>query len=211
MGYLTLTANTTGTLNTAFGAQAMQSCTTGIRNTAVGHYASGALTTGNHTTAVGTYAGDSLTTGEKAICIGYNAQSSTATVSNQCTFGDSSIDNLRCADTSISTLSDERDKTNIVDIPLGLSFLNTVRPVAFDWDARDGSRVGKKDFGFIAQELKIAADATDYADHLRVVHEENPDMLEADSMKMFPVLVKAIQELSAKNEALLARIVTLEG
>ena len=117
---------------------------------------------------------------------------------------------MRCADTSISTLSDERDKTNIVDIPLGLNFLNKVRPVSFDWDTRDGTRVGKKDFGFIAQELKVVEDATDYADHMRLVSDENPDKLEADPMKMFPILVKAIQELSAKNTALEARIATLE-
>mgnify|MGYP000951896694 FL=1 len=70
---------------------------------------------------------------------------------------------------------------------------------------------GKKDFGFIAQELKTAADATDYADYIRLVHDNNPDKLEADPMKMFPILVKAIQELSAKNEALVARVTTLEG
>jgi hypothetical protein len=103
-------------------------------------------------------------------------------------------------------LSDLRDKTNVVDIPLGLSFLNTVRPVSFDWDRRDGSMAGKKDFGFIAQELKVAADATIYADHMRLVCEENPDRLEADSMKMFPILVKAIQELSAEIDELKVKL-----
>jgi hypothetical protein len=33
---------------------------------------------------------------------------------------------------------------------------------------------------------------------MRLVCDENPDRLEADPMKMFPILVKAIQELSAK-------------
>ena len=136
-------------------------------------------------------------------------------------------------------MSDERDKTNIVDIPLGLNFIKTLRPVAFDWNRRDGSNAGKKDFGFIAQELKTAQDATSYADHMRLVHETtvlvpdaenanegkldadgNPvldvsgtvqDALEADPMKTYPILVKAIQELSAKNDALEARIKTLEG
>ena len=57
-------------------------------------------------------------------------------------------------------------------------------------------------FGFIAQELKTVADATDYADHMRLVHDNNPDKLEADPMKMFPILIKAVQELSAKVKAL---------
>ena len=121
-----------------------------------------------------------------------------------------SITNLRCNDTSISGLSDERDKANIVDVPLGLDFLKTVRPVAFDWNRRDGSMAGKKAFGFIAQELKEAANATDYADHMRLVHEDNPDKLEADPWKMFPVMVKAIQELSAKNDALETEIAALK-
>jgi len=37
---------------------------------------------------------------------------------------------------------------------------------------------------------------------MRLVHNNNPDKLEADPMKMFPILVKAIQELSAKVTAL---------
>ena len=41
---------------------------------------------------------------------------------------------------------------------------------------------------------------------MRLVHDENPDLLEADPMKMFPILVKAIQELSTENEALKARL-----
>ena len=69
---------------------------------------------------------------------------------------------------------------------------------------------GKKDFGFIAQELKTVADATDYANHMRLVHDDNPDKLEADPMKMFPILVKAVQELSAKNTALEAKVKALE-
>ena len=58
---------------------------------------------------------------------------------------------------------------------------------------------------------QTAADATDYKDYMRLVGEDNPNRLEADPMKMFPILVKAIQELSAKNTALEARITTLEG
>ena len=65
-------------------------------------------------------------------------------------------------------------------------------------------------FFVVAQELKTAANATDYADHMRLVHDDNPDKLEADPMKMFPILVKAVQELSAKNTALEARVKALE-
>jgi trimeric autotransporter adhesin len=211
VGAGSLTTNSTGINNVAVGTSAL-GASTGDGNTAVGLSAGGAITSGQYNTALGLVAMSAgAITGNYNVAIGYNAHSSTVSVSNEFTLGASNIDNLRCADTSISALSDSRDKTNIVDIPLGLTFINTVRPVSFDWDARDGSRVGKKDFGFIAQELKVAEDATDYANHMRLVHDNNPDKLEADPMKMFPILVKAVQELSAQVTALTARITTLEG
>ena len=41
--------------------------------------------------------------------------------------------------------------------------------------------------------------------------DDNPDKLEAKYGNLLPILVKALQELSAKNDALEARITTLEG
>ena len=77
-----------------------------------------------------------------------------------------------------------------------------MRPVMFDWNARDGSRIGKKDFGFIAQELDAVESKFGYAEYSRLVHKENPDMWEADVMKTYPILIKSIQELSDKFDAL---------
>jgi len=211
IGVDSLKANTTASDNTAVGRSALTANTTGYAVTAVGKFALSGNTTGVRNTALGFQAGDNTSSASDNISIGYQARPSSSSVSDQCTLGNAAITDLRCNDTSISSLSDSRDKTNIVDIPLGLSFINTVRPVAFDWDRRDGSFEGRKDFGFIAQELKTAADATDYADHMRLVHDENPDKLEADPMKMFPILVKAIQELKAENDALKTRVTTLEG
>jgi len=217
-------------------------------NTAVGYEAGFKLmTSGSENTFVGAYAGyyngtsstaNGITTGLNNSAIGFAAYPSSATANNEFTLGNQHIANLRCNDTSISSLSDERDKTNIVDVPLGLDFINTLRPVAFDWNRRDGSKKGLKDFGFVAQELKTAQAATDYADHMRLVHEgtvlvpdsENSnatkdedgmpirdlsgtmqECLEADPMKTYPVLVKAVQELSTALDAALARIKVLEG
>ena len=117
---------------------------------------------------------------------------------------------LRCADTSISSLSDRRDKTDIVDLPVGLQFLNKLRPVKFKWDTREGlpAKDGTIRAGFIAQELQEAQLGSEY---LNLVMDSNPDKLEAKQGKLIPVLVKAIQELSAKNDALEARLATLEG
>ena len=37
-----------------------------------------------------------------------------------------------------------------------------------------------------------------YSEYTRLVHKENPDMWEADPMKTYPILIKAVQELSAE-------------
>jgi len=232
VGYQAGYYQTTAQYNTFVGGNAALGVSgsglTGNFNTALGYEAGVKLqTTAQQNTFVGAYAGyyngststaNGITTGINNTCVGYAAYPSSATVNDEFTLGNAGVTNLRCNDTTISSLSDERDKTNIVDIPLGLDFINTLRPVAFDWNRRDGSYVGKKDFGFIAQELKVAQDATEYADHMRLVHQGTihvddveHESLEADPMKTYPILIKAIQELSAKNEELEARLAALES
>ena len=121
----------------------------------------------------------------------------------------SNISTLRCNDTSISSLSDRRDKTDIVDIPIGLDFINTLQPRKFKWQTRDGNgKDGLTRAGFIAQELQSAQEDCNYLD---LVMDSNPDKLEAKQEHLIPVLVQAVKELSAKNETLEARIKTLEG
>ena len=107
--------------------------------------------------------------------------------------------------------SDERLKENIVDLNLGLNTVNSLKPRRFNW-----KQDGLEDIGFIAQEVK---------DHIPVaiagtgeswVDGEDQAVKEAKTLKiandkLIPVLVKAVQELSAKLEAAEARITTLEG
>jgi hypothetical protein len=88
-------------------------------------------------------------------------------------------------------------------------------PKRFIWDNRaeirieedeDGNQIevehfsankGKKDVGFIAQDLQTVDN-----NWLNLVYDANPEKLEASYGKLIPVLVKAIQELSAKVTAL---------
>ena len=229
VGRVALYSNTTGTVNTAVGFAAMQLNTVGIQNTAVGSYALNANTIGNYNTsigdttlygtttgvqntAVGQGAGLSNTTGSNNTMLGYNAQAATATVSNTITLGNSSIATLRCQVTSITALSDARDKKDIVDLPVGLDLVNKLRPVKFTWNMRPGKdtegndipggKVDILDSGFIAQDLMAAEDDAEVADFLQLTYRDNPDMLEASAGRLIPVLVKAIQELSAEVEAL---------
>jgi len=73
-------------------------------------------------------------------------------------------------------------------------------PRQFKWQTRDGNgKDGLIRAGFIAQELQEAQKDFDFLD---LVMDNNPDKLEAKQEHLIPVLVKAIQELSAKVTAL---------
>jgi hypothetical protein len=159
--------------------------------------------TGINNQAIGVFSGSNLTTGGNNIIIGHNAQASTATTSNSITLGNTSHTVLRCNVTSITSLSDARDKKEVEELPVGLNFVKGLKPVSFVWNDRDNEdKRDIKDFGFIAQDLKKSQEDANLADTLKLVYEENPEKLEASYGKLIPILVKAIQELTAKVEAL---------
>jgi len=211
VGYASLSANTTGANNTAVGYSALSANTTGFSNATIGWESGLAITTGSCNTALGRSAGDTTTTGNNNVSLGYASRASSASVSNEITLGNTASTNLRCNDTSISSLSDERDKENIEDIPFGLDYILALRPVKFDWNRRDGSSQGKKDFGFIAQELDQVEEQFGLREYTRLVHKNNPEKWEADPMKTYPILIKAIQQLKEENEDLKSRIEVLEN
>jgi hypothetical protein len=193
--------------NVAVGTFALQDCvglgTDGIYNTAVGSAAASNITTGSNNTVVGQGAAITLTTGQNNIVIGSNSQVSTATTSNSITLGNSSNNVLRCAVTSITSLSDARDKKDVEPIELGLDFVKELNPVKFVWNDREEN--GKHDIadsGFIAQDLKALEDKHNVADVLKLVYDENPEKLEASYGRLIPVLVQAIKDLAAKVELL---------
>ena len=143
------------------------------------------------------------TTGSNNTLIGYRAVPSTNTISNEITLGNSDVITLRCAAASLSSLSDARDKKDVLPLAYGLDFLTLLRPVSFTWDCRDGSRAGQTSSGFIAQEVKAAQESIVGAtEALHLVYEANPEQLEMTAGNLLPVLVKAIQELSIRIKAL---------
>ena len=211
-------ALTTASDSVFIGGIAGYQITTGEYNVAVGYQAlSGSTGTKNQCTAVGYGAGDSITSGSNLTCIGYNADASSATATNEITLGDSNVSTLRCNDTSIGSLSDGRDKTDIVESSFGLDFINSIRPVQFKWDRRNlvegdltAFKNGKIRLGFIAQELKESMPNNEN-DILDLVYESNPERLEAKYGNLIPILTKAIQDLSKQNKELENRIVELEN
>ena len=59
--------------------------------------------------------------------------------------------------------------------------------------------------GFIAQEVQEVL-KEENAEYTAIVNANDPDALEVSSTGMIPMLVKAVQELSAENNALKARL-----
>jgi hypothetical protein len=207
---------TTGVENVAIGSQSGQNISTSNENTLLGYQAGFgdfALGLGNNNTLLGNRAGYntsgssnvfigwttalSATTGNNNIVIGSGADKATPTSSNSFTLGNSSIGVLRCAVTTITSLSDARDKKNIEESKYGLDLVESLKPVTFEWETRDGAKKDVKDLGFIAQDLKELDD-----DYLGLVYDENPEKLEASYGRLIPVLVKAIQELSEEVKQL---------
>jgi hypothetical protein len=194
----------TGFNNCAVGRYSFSNTTSGSGNTGFGFLSGQAFVSGSNNTFIGYSTGDAtLLNGSNNTLIGYDAEPSTSSTSNQITLGNASITSLRCAVTSITSLSDARDKKEITELPVGLEFIEGLKPVSFTWD--DRAEEGKhdvKDFGFIAQDLKKSQEDAELSDVLKLVYEENPEKLEASYGKLIPILVKAIQELSAEVKQL---------
>lgn len=210
IGAFALNANTTGGNNTAIGTNALLLNTTGGNNTASGREAGFNNTTGTGNTFVGYQAGSAVTTGSNLTVIGNTASASAVGVNNEFTLGNSSIATLRCQVTTITALSDARDKTDIAPLAAGLGFVSLLKPVSFVWNMRDGGKVGVSDTGFIAQDLQQAQEAAQV--HIPgLVYEASPDRLEAGYGKLLPILVKAIQELKAELDSVKVELATLKG
>ena len=206
-GYQALFFNTASS-NTGFGYLALFSNISGAFNTSVGASTLFNNTAANNT-ALGYSAGSANTSGTNNTFIGYNAQGVSTTTNNAITLGNASVATLRCQVTTITALSDRRDKKDIVDIPAGLNLIEKLRPVSFVWNMRDGGKVGIPEFGFIAQELQEAqSDVGVTVPNL--VYEENPEKLEASAGTLIPVLVKAIQELKHEVDSLKSELFALK-
>lgn len=97
-----------------------------------------------------------------------------------------------------TNISDVNKKHNIRTLPYGLSAINSLKPVAFDWNESD-----ETDIGFIAQDIEnvIPESVITNWDSQLIFRQE----------KIIPVLVKAIQEQQNLIKALEQRILILEN
>jgi hypothetical protein len=219
VGKYALLFNTTGTQNTAVGTDAGKNITTGSYNITVG-YKAGAhdvdITTGQQNTVIGAYADTGASDAIQVNIIGYNV-----TGAEGYTTVGVGTDDIRAAHGNITwaTVSDERVKKDIEDATVGLAFINDLRPVTFNYKNKgdlpenfkgyeEGStevyKNSKTQHGFIAQEVKAAIDKhSDIKEGFAMWDDDDPTSQQrVGETAVIPVLVKAVQELSAQIEEL---------
>ena len=238
IGRNALDANTTASNNTAVGDSALGAATTASNCVGVGQNSLVSLTTGQRNTCIGTLTGDSLTAGSDNVCVGYNVDAGStignsitlgsgisATGSNNFSFGKSGnvVTNDFDTDANWSRSSDIRKKRNIKDDNLGLSFINNLRPVTFQWKPsnefpKEWNEYSEKNtmnldavmHGMIAQEVKEALDKEGVDTFAG--WSQNDDGMQRLSREMFITpLINAVKELSSQVDELKAEIQTLKG
>jgi len=229
-----LYSNTASSLNVAIGTGALDALNIGSGNgynVAIGDQAGGAVTTGVNNTLIGALAGDStVTSGGGNIILGYGSELGGAGQENSIVIATNSAGkgsstgfinanggNVFQGNNSANwaTVSDERLKKNITNNTDGLSIINSVVVRNFEYKTPDevesagelaksnAVEVAGTQLGVIAQELaEVCADCV-------VEHDTGVKSVQSDKLNWH--MINAIKELSAKVDALTARIETLEG
>jgi len=230
-----------GEYNVAIGNYSLDALTSGDHCTAVGYNAGTNNTTGIRNVFIGSNAGTTNTTGEENISIGYtttmggSGENRSVTIGNEVqgntdytTIGYGSND-IRTAhgNTGWATVSDERYKKDIADSTAGLSFINDLKPRTFKYknlgdlpntfnaykeNSTDVYKNSKTNHGFIAQEVKAVIDShSEIKDGFRMWDDRPDGSQEISETPLLPILVKAVQELSAQVTTLQNEVTTLKG
>ena len=213
IGRSSLSANTVGSFNVALGNITMQTNTNGSLNTAIGYNAnvnSGSLT--------------------NASAIGAN---SLVSASNSMQLGSTSVGSIKGGN-NVTIVSDQRFKKDIQENVPGLTFINQLRPVTYTFDihklntyiAPEGApkpgeieeaAINAKEqihyTGFLAQEVEKAAGNINYDFSGLYKPQNSKDPYGLSYAEFVVPLVKAVQELSVKNEELsvkAAKVVDLQ-
>ena len=197
IGLQSLYTNTTANFNTALGLGALFT-NNAANNTAVGVGALKFNSSGANNTAIGAIALENNTTGSNNVGIGYSVASSSTTVSNEVNISNGTVNaRYQGAASAWTFLSDVRDKTDIENLALGLDFITALKPRKFKWNLRNTEvDRGKPSAGFIAQEVLQTVEAFG-ASYTNLIDTNDPNQYTFAQANMIPILVKAVQELSA--------------
>ena len=244
IGHNACSALQNGEQNIGIGSGALDAQVGGGKAVAIGHDALGWLN-GSHSVGVGCQSGGS-SAGANSLYLGYQSYGAgnsdeiiltgsgnpISAGADTLTFGKNGnrVYNQFNSNNNWTHSSDERMKKNIQDETLGLSFINRLRPVTYNfrlpseypedfpyYDAEDKNpKTDVLQHGIIAQEVKAAmeAEGNDTFNGYQLANDGVHSVSESNFV--YP-MIKAMQELSAKvdaleteNTALKARVKTLE-
>jgi hypothetical protein len=163
----------------------------------VGKTSAGFGTVGNEMRAVGEIFSTQASNSNAATT--YHAYSTTAAVYR---FYVGLGGTVFATNTVISAISDARLKENVQDIDVGLAAILSLKPRKFDWKSGKGKDI-KGDRGFIAQEFETVF--PNLVDDWKDPAPEGEAPYKSVRQDLIPVLVKAIQELTARVQTLEAR------
>jgi hypothetical protein len=215
IGHSALITNANGGGNVAIG-QSAGYLVTSDDNTLIGDLAGNAIGSGGENTILGANCDVASADNNNNVIIGNNL---TATDKDNAVFigNDSShIENDFNADATWNHSSDVRQKIQIKDDTLGLSFINDIRPVtykhkspsefpkewkAYDPDDTDPMGGDKVIHGLIAQEVKEALDKQNI-DTFGGWSEDDDGRQRVSFESFVMPLIKSVQELSSENKEL---------
>tara|TARA_E500000318_G_scaffold98948_1_gene100644 strand:+ start:1 stop:1119 length:1119 start_codon:yes stop_codon:yes gene_type:complete len=238
IGYNALGSDLNGSRSVAIGRNALgtqeadATTVNNYYNVSVGDDAGAGTTTGYYNTFIGAQAGDGLQTGVNNVCVGFQSDtdntSRTGAIALGSGIGTFAADNTfrvqgsggvyHTGNTSSwNTTSDERIKKNITDSTVGLADINKIKVRNFEYRTADeitdsalqaydktqlAVSMSGKQVGCIAQELETVLP--------NAVIEDDRGVKNVQVDEIHWHMIKAIQELSAKNDALESRIKKLE-
>jgi len=207
-GASTLTGTVTATTITSPSATALTfqyGGTTGATLDTSGNLLVGTTSAGGNGLSVQPRSSGSNTT----TCIIWN-RASTSNYGNLCSFqnGGSEIGTIAMTNTTVSynNASDYRLKHAVEPLSSGLITILALNPVSYKWVSDDS--LGE---GFIAHELAEVVPLAVNGEKDAVNEDGSIKPQSVDYSKIVVHLVAAIQELSAKNDALEARLAALEA
>ena len=217
----TLTAGSDDNTAVGYAALGAGNHDTTHQNSCFGYGAGDTITTGSNNTCLGSQANVSASGAVGQIAIG---QAVTCTADNTATLGIGSNTaslGLDGSDTSwAAASSDKRLKENIETSSAGLDVINDLRPVTYNWKkAKDvdngmpqykdseepvlGLEYGETLHGFIAQEVKEVVDNhSSLKEGFKMWKLKDDGTQTVADGNLIPILVKAVQELTAKVEEL---------
>jgi hypothetical protein len=144
-------------------------------------------------------------------CLDLNRKTSNGTIL-EFRFNGSSVGSISTNANSLP--SDKNFKRDIKDLNIGLDLVSQLQPKSFNLIVDNQNSPVM--YGLVAQDLEIALEKVGVTKNSAWIlqHEEKNDAKESDYSldysKLIPILINSVKELSAKNDALEARIKKLE-